>query len=123
MARLGDVCEILNGYAFKSDRYIDEGVRIIRISNVQKGYIEDNTPAFYPSNDTNISKYLLLEGDLLLSLTGNVGRVGILEKKFMPAALNQRVACIRIKNSDTLYKPFLFNFLNSDFFEEYCILS
>ena len=34
MARLGDVCEILNGYAFKSANYTDKGVRIIRISNV-----------------------------------------------------------------------------------------
>ena len=80
MARLGDVCEIINGYAFKSDKYTAEGVRIIRISNVQKGYIEDNTPVFYPSDDINILKYQLFEGDLLLSLTGNVGRVGILEK-------------------------------------------
>ena len=24
--RLGDVCEILNGYAFKSDKYVDSGI-------------------------------------------------------------------------------------------------
>ena len=123
MARLGDVCDVLNGYAFKSNSYTNEGVRIIRISNVQKGYIEDNAPVFYPSEDINTSKYQLFEDDLLLSLTGNVGRVGILEKQFIPAALNQRVACIRIKDSNILYKPFLFNFLNSDFFEKDCIHS
>ena len=123
MARLGNVCEILNGYAFKSENYTDVGVRIIRISNVQKGYIEDNTPAFYPFDDINVEKYKLFEGDLLLSLTGNVGRVGLLEKKFLPAALNQRVACIRIKDDTTLDKSFLFNFLNSDSFEQKCILS
>ena len=39
--RIGDACDILNGYAFKSDRYVDEGIRVIRIANVQKGYIED----------------------------------------------------------------------------------
>lgn len=123
MARLGDVCEILNGYAFKSEKYVDTGIRIIRISNVQKGYIEDNMPVFYPSDDINSVKYQLFEGDILLSLTGNVGRVGILEKKFVPAALNQRVACLRIKDNNILYKPYLFNFLNSDFFEERCIFS
>ena len=123
MARLGEVCEILNGYAFKSEKYVDTGIRIIRISNVQKGYIEDNMPVFYPSDDINSVKYQLFEGDILLSLTGNVGRVGILEKKFVPAALNQRVACLRIKDNNILYKPYLFNFLNSDFFEERCIFS
>ena len=123
MARLGDVCEILNGYAFKSENYIDKGIRIIRISNVQKGYIEDNTPVFYSFDDINVTKYQLLEGDLLISLTGNVGRVGYLDKKFLPAALNQRVACIRIKDSAVLDKSFLFNLLNSDSFEQKCILS
>ena len=123
MAKLGEICEILNGYAFKSENYTNEGVRIIRISNVQKGYIEDNTPAFYPCDDVNVAKYELFEGDLLISLTGNVGRVGLLDKKFLPAALNQRVACIRIKDSSTLYKLFLFNLLNNDSFERKCILS
>ena len=123
MARLGDVCEILNGYAFKSANYTDKGVRIIRISNVQKGCIEDNTPAFYPFDDINVAKYELFEGDLLLSLTGNVGRVGRLDKKFLPAALNQRVACIRIKDNTALDKSFLFDLLNSDSFEQKCILS
>lgn len=93
------------------------------VSNVQKGYIEDNLPVFYPSNDNNALKYQLIEGDLLISLTGNVGRVGVFERKFMPAALNQRVACIRIKDNNLLCKSFLFYFLNSDFFEEQCILS
>ncbi len=95
--RIGDACEILNGYAFKSDKYVDDGIRIIRIANVQKGYVEDNTPAFYPMDSTGLEKYLLKEGDLLMSLTGNVGRVAVLEKQFLPAALNQRVACLRLK--------------------------
>ena len=46
-----------------------------------------------------------------------------LDKKFLPVALNQRVACIRIKDSTALDKSFLFDFLNSDSFEQKCILS
>lgn len=120
--RLGDACEILNGFAFKSDNYVDSGIRVIRIANVQKGYIEDNTPAFYPLNSNGLDKYMLEEGDLLMSLTGNVGRVAILEKQFLPAALNQRVACLRMK-TDRLTKGYLFHILNSDFFEQQCIQS
>ena len=118
--KLGDACEILNGFAFKSENYVGSGIRVIRISNVQKGYIEDNTPAFYPLETKGIEKYMLEEGDLLISLTGNVGRVAILEKEFMPAALNQRVACLRLK-TDKLSKRYLFHILNSDFFEKQCI--
>lgn len=118
--KIGDVCEILNGYAFKSDKYVDDGIRIIRIANVQKGKIEDNVPAFYPIHSEGIDKYMLEEGDLLMSLTGNVGRVAVLEKEFLPAALNQRVACLRLKNKK-ISKGFLFHVLNSDFFEQQCI--
>ena len=121
MARLGDVCNILNGFAFKSEQYVDEGIRIIRIANVQKGYIEDSTPVFYPIDNKDAKKYSLEEGDMLMSLTGNVGRVAKLSKDFLPAALNQRVACLRIKDGVKLDKAFLFNLLNSDYFEQKCI--
>ena len=103
--KLGDACEILNGFAFKSKNYVNSGIRVIRIANVQKGFIEDNTPAFYPLDSNGLDKYMLGEGDLLISLTGNVGRVAILEKKFLPAALNQRVACLRLK-TDKLSKKY-----------------
>ena len=123
MARLGDLCDILNGYAFKSEQYVDSGIRIIRIANVQKGYIEDSTPVFYPVNNNEYKKYELYEGDILISLTGNVGRVALLQKEFLPAALNQRVACLRIKDESVLNKSFLFSMLDSDYFENKCIES
>ena len=57
-----------------------------------------------------------------MSLTGNVGRVAILEKELLPAALNQRVACLRLK-SNKITKSYLFHFLNSNFFEQQCIMA
>lgn len=120
---LGEICDLLNGFAFKSNLYVNEGIRVIRIANVQKGYIEDSAPAFYPfSYEDELSRYMLQEGDLLMSLTGNVGRVGILNKEMLPAALNQRVACIRLKKKDVLLK-YLFHYFNSDYFEKMCIAS
>lgn len=120
--RLGDACEILNGFAFKSENYVDSGIRVIRIANVQKGFIEDSMPVFYPLSSSGLDKYMLEEGDLLISLTGNVGRVAILQKELLPAALNQRLACLRLK-TDKLNKGYLFHVLNSDFFEQQCIQS
>ena len=122
--RIGDICDILNGYAFKSSKYVADGIRVIRITNVQKGFVEDANPQYYPvSEQREIEKYMLCEGDLLMSLTGNVGRVGLLSAEMLPAALNQRVACIRIRNPAVIYKPFLFHLLNSDYFENKCILA
>lgn len=122
MVRLGDVIDILNGFAFKSEKYIDDGIRVIRITNVQKGVIEDSQPQFYPISETN-EKYYLFENDLLLSLTGNVGRVAIISKEYLPAALNQRVACLRIKNEIYTDKRYIFSLLNSNTFENECIAS
>ena len=113
---------MLNGYAFKSENYVDVGIRVIRIANVQKGYIEDKTPAFYPVGTKGLDKYMLEENDLLMSLTGNVGRVAILQKEMLPAALNQRVACLRLK-TEKISKGYLFHILNSDLFEQKCIQS
>lgn len=121
--KLGEVCDILNGYAFKSEKYTSEGVRVLRITNVQKGYVVDDDPKFYPKDEmANLQQYVLKENDLLMSLTGNVGRVGLLQNEMLPAALNQRVACLRIKN-EQLYINYLFHFLNSGKFENDAIFS
>jgi type I restriction enzyme M protein len=123
MVELEEVCEILNGYAFKSENYVNNGVRIIRITNVQKGQIVDDNPKFYPTNSKEpIAKYNLRENDLLVSLTGNVGRVGLLPKDFLPAVLNQRVACLRAKENK-INVLFLFYILNQNKFEDDCVNS
>ena len=121
--RVEDAISILNGFAFKSNKYVASGIRVIRITNVQKGYVEDADPRYYPIEEKeSIRKYLLEEGDILMSLTGNVGRVGILTSNLLPCALNQRVACLRLKSKD-VSKRFVFYYFNSDGFEKSCINS
>ena len=120
VAPLGQVCSILNGFAFKSEEYVEneKGLRIIRIANVQKGNIVDQAPRFYPPDRAaEFQRYNLSEGDLLLSLTGNVGRVGRIPKEMLPALLNQRVAKI-IPDSTQIDPAFLFHLLNEDRFEQ-----
>lgn len=117
---LGELGEVLSGYAFKSKKYVNKGIRVIRITNVQNGYLEDDDPKYYSEEDIEgLERYLLLEDDILISLTGNVGRVAKLEKKFLPAALNQRVACVRANKS--ISDEYLYYMLNSNYFENRCI--
>lgn len=120
IAQLGELVNILNGYAFKSTSFINSGIRVIRISNVQRGEIIDKQPVFYPNDTSDIEKYLLKEDDILMSLTGEVGRVGLLPKDLLPAALNQRVACLREKDNSIILHKYLFHFLNTDKFCEDC---
>jgi type I restriction enzyme S subunit len=117
MIQLGDKVEINNGYAFKSSKYESEGIRVIRITNVQKGKIRDDNPQYYASSTKGeLIKYIIDSGDILMSLTGNVGRVGMFPKELTPAYLNQRVARLRVKSED-LNQKYLFYILNSDEFE------
>jgi type I restriction enzyme M protein len=119
---LGDLVDVLNGFAFKSELYTDKGTRIIRITNVQKGFVKDDEPKYYPESlNSEISKYFLKENDLLVSLTGNVGRVALLPSSFLPAALNQRVACLRINSEHQILEKYLYHILNLDKFEDECI--
>ena len=113
--KLDDIAKLIGGYAFKSSKHVSECIRVIRIANVQDGYISDDFPCFYPKSiieelgDANLN-----ENDLLMSLTGNVGRVGILQKEMLPAGLNQRVECIRpYKEAD---KKYLFYYFKSNSF-------
>ena len=113
---LSEIAELLNGYAFKSKNYVSSGIRVIRIANVQDGYISDEKPCFYPiDTQEDVTRYMLKENDFLVSLTGNVGRVAILTQEFLPAALNQRVSCIRIKNEEINFKFLFYYFLRKQF--------
>ena len=106
--KLSDVCEIQNGFAFKSQEYTPSGVRIIRISDVQSGYISDKDKVFYPNEKLHeYKRYLLKNGDIVMSLTGNPGRVAFIQEDM--CALNQRVACLRAKTTSNMFLFYLFN--------------
>ncbi len=119
IVKLKDIVDVLNGYAFKSSKYVNSGYRVMRITNVQKGTLVDNDPKYYEQSD-DLDRYELKVGDILISLTGNVGRVGLVEESILPAYLNQRVGCLRIK-SDEVCNEYLFHWLNNDSFEDNCI--
>lgn len=109
---LRDVCNVLNGFSFKSQEYVPQGIRVIRISDVQSGYISDKDKVFYPIEKLQeYKRYLLQKGDLVMSLTGNPGRVALISEE--SCALNQRVACLRAKHTSNSYLYYLFN--NRDF--------
>ena len=114
--KLNEISRLLNGYAFKSSKYVQSGLRVIRIANVQDGYLSDSEPCFYPiETTTKLEQFLLKPHDLLMSLTGNVGRVAFIEKEYLPAGLNQRVECIRpFKETD---KEYLYYFFRSPMFQ------
>ena len=121
---LGEVCDIQNGFAFKSKDYSESGARVIRIGNVQKGIIGDKSPRFMELNRlSEFSRFQIHENDILISLTGDVGRVGQFPVHLLPALLNQRVGRFENIDSSSINSEFLFQVLNSDWFEKLVIES
>lgn len=95
--------ELLSGYAFKSSEFNDEGkYKIITIKNVKDGQFDgDNVNRMINIPEKMPEHCKLVDGDILLSLTGNVGRVCIVHgENFL---LNQRVAKLRSNNMAYTY--------------------
>ena len=100
--RLGDVCDLITGFAFKSEEYsTDKGeLRVVRGDNVTEGYIRWEEKTRYWNNSIiGLEKYLLKENDILIGMDGSkVGKNrALVRKKQLPLILAQRVACIRAK--------------------------
>ena len=116
--KINSLFDLLSGFAFKSSEYKESGkYRLVTIKNVQDGYIDLSRTDYLIELPERMPKYCALElGDILLSLTGNVGRVAMISERHLPAGLNQRVACIRTKNKEILTR-FLFHFFDQNQFE------
>ena len=95
-----------SGYAFKSKTFIDQGdYNVVTIKNVKDGEFQpvcDNRINDLPSNLPDHCR--LKNGDILLSLTGYIGRVCLVYGKNY--LLNQRVAKLVPKNSN--HYPFIY---------------
>jgi len=110
---------IVGGYAFKSNDFIKEGLPLIKIGTVNKGYFEIDNFSFLPKS--YLSKYLkwnVKSGDILMSLTGTVGKddYGNVEKAtdhYENYLLNQRVAKLEPSN-DVYLKDFLFGMFSNN---------
>ena len=98
VGKLGDVTEFLNGFAFKSSSFVSKGkYKVITIKAVQDGKLITDSADEIEDLSLNIPSHCVLKiGDILLSLTGNVGRVCIVTQDNL--VLNQRVCILNPRN-------------------------
>lgn len=91
MKRLGDVAELKQGYTFQSSTYTSIGeYNIVTIANVQSGYMDISGCSKIDFLPSDIQPHQNLKiNDILISMTGNVGRVCRVSE--LGCLLNQRV--------------------------------
>ena len=110
---LDELCDLQNGFAFKSTKFRDDGMPVLRISNIQEGTITTDKLVYASQDDysENLKRYIVKKEALLLAMSGaTTGKVGInrSEQNFY---LNQRVGMLTPKS--TLDRDFLYFFLTT----------
>ena len=115
---VNDVASILMGNAFKSADFSENGIQLIRMGNLYQGSLDlDRSPVFLPSDfEQTSSSFLLKPSDLLMSMTGTVGKTDYGFVVQIPEAseqllLNQRV--IKITPKRGVIKEFLLHLFQS----------
>lgn len=94
MVKLGDVCELKRGFAFKSEDYVSSGILNFRVTNIGNNGAPDLTDSKYLPEKFLIkyADYQLSEGDFLIVMVGaTTGKVGYITKDMLPALLNQNM--------------------------------
>jgi type I restriction enzyme S subunit len=108
-SKIKSFCTVTSGYPFESESYLTSGhYKLITIKNIQDDGINLVVNNFIETLPSNLPEYCKLkDGDILMSLTGNVGRVGLMYDN--SCLLNQRVAIINpSKEAIRSYVYFLF---------------
>lgn len=117
--KLGDVCELIGGFAFKSKSFGAFANKVIKIANIQPPYVDDKLEGVDLSNYNveKLKKYLINYNDFCLAMTGaTIGKLGRYKSK-LSAYLNQRVLTFR--PSTDVDKDFLYHYLSLDFFQRF----
>ena len=101
---LQDQIDFLAGYAFDSKLMSNEPQKyqLIKMSNVYQNQLDlTRNPSYWTNIDSKIEKFLLKKGDIVLTLTGTVGKTDYgynveidKDDKFL---LNQRLVRLRAK--------------------------
>ena len=97
LKRLGDVCELHNGFAFKSSEYQTDGVPLLTIKHIPN---LDLTNCKFIKNNSKFNKNVVKMNDILIALTGNTIGKFVLFKKKDYIYCNQRIGTLRLKEGD-----------------------
>lgn len=104
--KLGEVCKLKNGFAFKSGECKNEGIPLIRISDIKLGNVTSNN-SVRVSEQKLFDDYIVNSDEILVAMSGaTTGKFGIY-KSSEKAYQNQRVGKFQILDGEKLDNNFL----------------
>jgi type I restriction enzyme S subunit len=116
---IGKHARVQGGYAFKSEWFVAEGIRLVRNQNVYHGTLEwSDTVHLQPDRCGEFADFELREGDVVISMDRPLIKTGLKAARFskadLPCLLLQRVG--RFLCDDELDRGYLLHFLFSQSF-------
>jgi len=107
---LGKIIKLRGGYAFKSEKFVNDGTPIIRISNFNNNDVDLTDVVYYPKSESEKYKeFFLKENDVLIAMSGaTTGKIGVIIKKNLPCLLNQRVGKFEVIDKNLYWKYLLY---------------
>lgn len=118
---LGELCGFLNGFAFKSnDALTDSGTQLVRMGNLYGSKLDlERNAVFYPDSfAVEYRRFILNEGDIIMSLTGTTGKKDYGFAVRVPDSdrtllMNQRIAKFDSIREDKVSCDYLLHYLRS----------
>lgn len=107
---LGTYVRVVGGFAFKSENFSDEGIPVVRISDLKNDSVLITRAARIPSERIGRGQdYCIEPGDILIAMSGaTTGKIGVVpENCIQPILQNQRVGNFKIVDSSRVYKKYI----------------
>ena len=118
--KLGDVCDLIAGFAFKSKNFGDYPDKVIKITNIEPPFVNMESLSgvdLSEYNKSKLTKFIAQKGDYVLAMTGaTIGKLGRICKG--NAYINQRVLMFKPTQTD---KKFLYYVLADYNFNQYVL--
>lgn len=103
-SNLGEIASnITSGSRDWAQYYSDTGDKFVRMTNLARDgvRISENDMKFVsiPHDSTDGKRTALKNGDILISITAELGKIGLVPNGFGTAFINQHLALVRLKNA------------------------
>ena len=117
--KLGGLCEVITKGTTPTSigfKFTDSGVKFIKVESLtETGEIIPNKVAYIDEDcHKALKRSQLKENDILFSIAGALGRIGIVKKEILPANTNQALAIIRLKKDSNTLVDFIAKYFNSN---------
>lgn len=111
--KLEDISKKITKGTTPKDKSWEGTVKYVKTDSIDQisGEILNKYFTSIEEHEGYLNRSQLKKGDILFSIVGTLGRVGIVKEKNLPANTNQQIAIIRLK--EKVDKNFIFNVLKS----------